>query len=94
MRDCVNTNNNQLYEAAVKTACKVNVVLGKSKITARQVHRENIHANSPSEYLKRAVTIPFLDEIVSQIKSCILEEKLDMLDAMFVMPSFELFLLS
>ena len=37
--------------------------------TARQVHLEKIYANSLSEYLKIEVTIPFLEEIVSQIKS-------------------------
>lgn len=83
----VNTTHTQLYEVAVKIASELNVTPTKPGIAARQVHRENIPAISPSEYFKRAVTIPFLDEIVNQVKSRFLEGNHDILDAMFVMLS-------
>lgn len=52
------------------------------------MHRENVPADSTSEYFKRAVTIPFLDPLMSQIQSRFSESNLDALDVMYVMPHY------
>ena len=52
------------------------------------MHRNNIPADSTAEYFKRAVTIPFLDQLVGQIQSRFSEGNVDAFDVMHALPSY------
>ena len=54
------------FHEAKGLASKVNVEPSVPRKTCHQKHRVNVPANSPSEYYKRAVTIPFLDHLISE----------------------------
>ena len=59
----------------------------KERTSDRLMHRNNIPADSTAEYLKRAVTIPFLDQLVGQIQSRFSEENIAAFDVMYALPS-------
>ncbi|XP_028404035.1 52 kDa repressor of the inhibitor of the protein kinase-like [Dendronephthya gigantea] len=75
-----------LYEVAVNLAEEANIAPSKPRTTGRQVHCENVPAESTSDYFKRVITIPFLDELIGQMESRFCEGNLDALDALNVMP--------
>mgnify|MGYP001797961719 FL=1 len=77
LRTEIDATHTKFYEEAVSIAEKVNVKPLRPRTTPRQVHRESVPANSSSEYFKRAVTIPFLDEIIGQIHTRFSEGNLD-----------------
>ena len=60
----------------------------KKRTTGRQVYRENVQVDSVTEYYKRALTIPSLDQLLMQIQSRFLEGNIDVLDAMYAMPNY------
>ena len=75
------------YQMAVDLVKEVNVEPKKKRAPAVQVHGVNVPSDSISEYWKRAVTIPFLDQLLGQIQSRFSEGNLDILDAMSGMPN-------
>jgi hypothetical protein len=76
-----------LYQMAVDLAKEGKVEPTKKRTTGSQEHRENVPADSTSDYYKRAVTIPFLDQFMGQIQSRFSEGNLDALDVMYGMPN-------
>ncbi|XP_065667950.1 52 kDa repressor of the inhibitor of the protein kinase-like [Hydra vulgaris] len=63
-----NVEKETIYQQATRMASKLFVELTIPKITMRQVYRNKLPAESPHEYYKRALIIPFLDTIISEIK--------------------------
>ena len=76
------------YDMAVELAEGGGVKPFKKRTGDRQMHRNNVPANSTPEYFKRAVTIPFLDQLVGQIQSRFSEGNLDAFDVMYALPSY------
>ena len=60
----------------------------KERTSDRLMYRHNITADSTAEYFKRAVTIPFLDQLVGQIQSRFSEGNVDAFDVMYALPSY------
>ena len=58
-----------LWFNEVKTfADELGIVVSTPRITARQVHHANIPADSPEEYYRRNLMIPFLDHITTELE--------------------------
>ena len=46
---------------------ELNILIATPRITARQIHRSNIPADSPEAYYRRNLVIPFLDHITTEL---------------------------
>ena len=58
-----------VYEVAVELARLVNVEPDMPRIVQRQKYKNNNPANTPEEYYRRNIAIPFIDHIESELKS-------------------------
>jgi hypothetical protein len=56
-----------LMEKAIGIASDHSIDPSMPRRAGRQQHRNNIQANTPSIYWKRAVYLPFLDHLVNEI---------------------------
>lgn len=83
----IDATHSHYYEVAVDLAKETNIKPSKPRTTGRQTQRDNVPAESTSEYFKRAVTIPFLDQLLGQMQSRFSERNLNILDASYVMPN-------
>ena len=58
-----------LWFNEVKTLTdELDIAVSTPRITARQVHRANVPADSPEEYYQRNLMIPFLDHITTELE--------------------------
>ena len=57
------------------------------KLSQKLSHRENVSAESTSQYFKRTISIPFLDHLLNQIHARFSETNLDAMDALYAMPN-------
>ena len=57
------------YNMATTTARKADIEPSMPRVVGRQQHRSNVEAESPKEYYKRALTIPLLDHLISEMDS-------------------------
>ena len=55
------------FGEAESLATDIGAVITISRICKYQQHRSNVPADSPSEYYKRCLGIPFLDSLLSQM---------------------------
>ena len=88
LRSDVDDVHNLYYNMAVELAEEAGVKPFKKRTTGRQTHRDNVPADSTAEYFKRALTIPFLDQLVGQIQSRFSEGNLDIFDATYALPCY------
>ena len=88
LRSDVDKVHEAYYQMAVELAEGGGVKPFNKRISDRQIHRNNVPADSTAEYFKRAVTIPFLDQLVGQIQSRFSEGNLDAYDVMYALPSY------
>lgn len=61
-----------------KALCLVNTVVSEKerpRTNARQIHRDNIPADTTKEYWKRVLAIPFLDIVSCELNSRFSHEK-------------------
>ena len=66
-RDDVDTVHAGIYEMALEIATKVGVDESMPRISRQQQNRANVPCSNPSEYYKRALTIPTLDHLITEI---------------------------
>ena len=88
LRSDVDKVHEVYYEMPVQQAEGGEVKPFKERTSDRLMHRNNIPADSTAEYFKRAVTIPFLDQLVGQIQSRFSEGNVDAFDVMYALPSY------
>ncbi|CAB3999102.1 Hypothetical predicted protein [Paramuricea clavata] len=69
VRNEVDTKHDLWFEEAESVAEGVGTLPEKTSIASKQQHRANTPADTPSDYYRRVVTIPFLDHLKSQIKN-------------------------
>ena len=55
------------YGMAKTTARKANIEPSMPRVVGRQQHRNNVEAGTPKDYYKRALTIPLLDHLITEI---------------------------
>ena len=54
-------------EKAIEIASDYSIDLSSPRTAGRQQHYQNIPADTPSAYWKRAIYLPFLDHLVTEI---------------------------
>ena len=69
IRDNIEDIWTEWFELAVTTAANVSVVPSIPRRTNQKKHRNNVPAQTPSDYYKRAVAIPLLDHLQSDMKT-------------------------
>ena len=57
----------QVYTEAVAKASEVGTEPRMPRVAGRQKHKENNPADTPEDYFKRNVAIPFLDHILTNL---------------------------
>ena len=88
LRSDVDKDHEVYYEMAVQQAEGGGLKAFKERTSDRHMHRNNVPTESTAEYFKRAVTIPFLDQLVGQIQSRFSEGNVDAFDVMYALPSY------
>ena len=63
----VDRYHDQWYEDAVKLADSVGVTPKMHRVCNTQIHRENIPSNTVSEYYRRPISIPILNEVITDL---------------------------
>ena len=69
IRDNIKDIWSEWFDLAVSTAANVGVVPSIPRRTNQHQHCDNLPAQTPSDYYKRAVAIPFLDHPQSEMKT-------------------------
>ena len=86
MRDEFDVRHELWYQEAFAIAKSVQTTPQRPRIAGRQFHRANTPAESPLEYYKQVVTIPFLDHLRSQIQTRFSKTNLDVMNAVYRLP--------
>ena len=58
--------NKSWFRGIQKIADKLAIEIKKPRSCCRQMNRSNVSADSPEEYFRRSLTIPFLDHVVQE----------------------------
>ena len=87
IRNDVDHYHESWYQEAVSLASLVHTVPSNPRITLRQTGHSNLPADSPSEYYRRSVSVPFLDHLQSEIAHCFAEKNLLVLNAFNGLPA-------
>ena len=66
-RDDIGAVHARIYETALEIATKVGVDESMPRVSRLQQHRANVPSSDPSEYYKRALTIPTLDHLITEM---------------------------
>ena len=90
IRHEVDVRHELWYQEAVAIAESVQTEPQRPRIAGRQFHHANTPADSPLEYYKRVVTIPFLGHLRSQIQTRFSETNLDVMNAVYGLPKNDL----
>lgn len=67
MRENIDVHHRQWYEEASDMALKVGTNPSMPRIVGRQTQLSNVVADSPEEYYRRSVTIPFVDHLLQEM---------------------------
>ena len=87
LRTDIDATHDSFYQMALDLAKESNINPDKKRTAEHQMHRANVPANTTSDYYKRAVTIPFLDQLLGQVQSRFSEGNLDILNMTYGMPN-------
>ena len=87
MRENIDTIHSKWFKEAEEMCQSVEVEVKLPRLCGRQRHRENIPAQTPSDYYRRTVTIPVLDHLISQMKSRFTEHQRTALLGLNLIPS-------
>eukprot|EP00117_Sycon_ciliatum_P011780 scpid47775/ scgid13111/ 52 kDa repressor of the inhibitor of the protein kinase; 58 kDa interferon-induced protein kinase-interacting protein; Death-associated protein 4; THAP domain-containing protein 0 len=69
VRADVDKHHGDWFKVVESTCAKMNVNPSVPRSCGRQTHRDNVPADTPSEYYKRSISIPLLDHMVGEMKS-------------------------
>ena len=61
--------NKSWFKDIQKIADKLAIEIKKPRSCCRQMNRSNVSADSPEEYFRRSLTIPFFDHMVQELTS-------------------------
>ena len=87
LREELDETHDKFYQKALAMAKAVDTAERVPRICKRQTNRENVESNSPSEYYKRALTIPFLDHLASELNQRFSVENCTVLNGLYIVPS-------
>ncbi len=75
------------YSEAENLASSIDVAPSKPRTAQRQVHRANMPSDTVSQYYERAVTLPFLDHLTSQLQTRFSDRHMSQLSGFYAFPS-------
>ena len=86
MRKDVDARHESWYEEAESIGNNVGSIPDQPRTIGRQQHRANTPADSPSQYYRRVISVPFLDHIQSEIQTRFSETNLNVMNAVYGLP--------
>ena len=87
IRQNVDFHHHAFYDSAISIANAVNVIPSKPRNCEKQTMRCNVPSLSIEDYWKKAVTIPYLDYIISEMGNRFDEEKRNIICGLYIVPS-------
>ena len=70
VRECVDEKSKQWFQEAQDMGDPFNAPQpSMPRFCGRQLHRDNIPSDTPEEYFRRSITIPFLDQLIQHLSS-------------------------
>lgn len=85
-RKDIDEMHSEWYAEGVEIPNQLGIVPCKPRTVDIQIYRCNVPSASISEYYKRAITIPFLDHLQSQVEVRFSQKNIDLLYANFAFP--------
>ena len=87
VRDQVQTHHSEWFLIVEKMCTDVGTVPSLPRRCGRQIHRDNIPADTPSEYFCRTISIPLLDHLLSEMNSRFGNHQRTALLGLYLVPS-------
>ena len=69
VRDNISTHHRMWYSSVERMCSDVGTVPSLPRRSGRQIHRNNVPADTPSEYYCRSLSIPLFDHLLSEMRS-------------------------
>ncbi|XP_041472075.1 52 kDa repressor of the inhibitor of the protein kinase-like [Lytechinus variegatus] len=89
MRSKADIDFNDIFLRATKTCDAIGVTINLPRLAGRQAQRCNVQTNSPEEFFRIAVFLPFVDHFLSELNSRFLSHKTLLTSFMCLLPSEE-----
>ena len=86
IRLSVDAKHHDWYQKAVELAATVGVAPNKVRTCNIQIHRENVHANTIDDYYRRTVTLPCLNEVITDLERRFDPEKMSLISGFYCIP--------
>lgn len=87
LRENVDLNHDQWFAEVEQLGRSIGTELSLPRICGRQAHRSNVPSNTPKEYYRRTITIPLLDNIISEITSRFSKHQQTAVNGLLLVPS-------
>lgn len=69
LKDLRDNVDDAIYSSAADLANSLNVLPSYPRISGTQRHRSNVPADSPADYYRRNLVIPFLDTLINELET-------------------------
>ena len=70
VRDSIDAHHAHWFATVEEMCIGVGTEPSLPRRCGRQIHRSNVPADTPSEYYCRVMSIPLVDHLLSEMKSC------------------------
>ena len=88
VRSNIDTYHKKLYDSVVSLGGKINALPPSlPRRCTHQTNRENVPSNTPEEYFRRAITIPFFDDMISHLNNRFSDVQRKAIMALSIVPS-------
>ena len=81
----------EVFKKVYRSVCQMGDIVGKvpgmPKVRSRQTHRGNVQADSPEEYWRKTVFIPFVDGVLTQLHSSFSERSKEVFQGFALLPA-------
>jgi hypothetical protein len=61
--------NNQCFERSAKICEPLGIEVNKPRISGRQIMRDNVEAESPEDYFRKSISVPFIYCTLNEMKT-------------------------
>ena len=86
IRLSVDAKHHDWYQKAVELATTVGVAPNKVRTCNIQIHRENVHVNALDDYYRRTVSLPCLNEVITDLERRFDPEKMSLISGFYCIP--------
>ena len=70
MRENSEEEFHEIFEEISSVAQDVGIEIGIPRLAGRQIHRNNVQVETPEEYYRISIFVPFLDHLITQLSDC------------------------